>query len=69
MIMAKDKKSANGKNLISGSRVPVAYLIDYVKEGYTVSDFISSYPWISKAKVLKALEEIKAREFTAQYAL
>ena len=65
--MAKTK--LDGKNLIPGTRIPVSYLIDYIKEGYTVSDFVSSYPWVSRAKILRALDEIKAREFTAQYAL
>lgn len=63
------KELPNKANLVPGSKVPVAFLIDYFKEGYSVSDFISSYPWIDKKDVDKALEEIKKREFTSSYAL
>jgi uncharacterized protein (DUF433 family) len=56
-------------NLIPKSRVPIAYLLDYIKEGYSISDFLASYPWITKKDVGKALDEIKTREFTARYAL
>lgn len=57
------------KNLIPRSKVPISYLLDYIKEGLTISDFISSYPWLRRKNVEKAIEEIKKREFTSQYAL
>ncbi|OGE65106.1 hypothetical protein A3I48_02500 [Candidatus Daviesbacteria bacterium RIFCSPLOWO2_02_FULL_36_7] len=56
------------KNLVPKSRIPIAYLLDYIKEGLTISDFLSSYPWIKKKDVEQALEEIKKREFTSRYA-
>ena len=57
------------KNLVPGSRVPIMYLIDYIKEGYTIADFLSAYPWIRRTNVVKALDEIKKREFSSGYAL
>lgn len=64
------KKSTIVKaNLIPKSRIPIAYLIDYIKEGYSISDFLASYPWIKRNNIEKALDEIKTREFTARYAL
>ena len=64
------KKTISAKtNLIPKSNIPIAYLFDYIKENYNVSDFIASYPWLKKKDVEKALDEIKAREFTARYAL
>ena len=57
------------KNLVPGSKIPIAYLIDYLKEGYSISDFISSYPWVKESSIKKALDEIKSREFTAANAL
>lgn len=56
-------------NLIPKSRIPIVYLLDHIKEGYSISGFFASYPWIKKKDVEKALDEIKAREFTARYAL
>ena len=61
-------KMSNKKNLVPKSRIPISYLLDYIKEGLTISEFIASYPWIKKKDVEKALEEIKKREFTSQYA-
>ncbi|MBI4096324.1 MAG: DUF433 domain-containing protein [Candidatus Levybacteria bacterium] len=64
------KESALEKaNLIPKSRIPISYLLDYIKEGYSISDFLASYPWIKKNNVKKAIDEIKTREFTARYAL
>lgn len=63
------KEQSQNENLVPGSKVPVSYLLDYFKEGYSISDFLASYPWISKSNVEKALEEIKKREFTAKHAL
>lgn len=63
------KKETTKKNLVPGSRIPIAFLLDYLKEGYSVTDFITSYPWIKEENIKKALDEIKKREFTAGYAL
>lgn len=63
------KRTSVKKNLVPKSRIPISYLLDYIKEGLAISDFIASYPWIKRKDVEKALEEIKKREFTSQYAL
>lgn len=60
-------KSAK-KKLVPGSKVPIAYLIDYLTEGYSISDFIVSYPWIKESNVKKVLNEIKS-ELSPQHAL
>jgi len=63
------KKKTTNKNLVPKSRIPIAYLLDYVKKGFTVSDFIASYPWLKRKNIEKALDEIKKREFTVSNAL
>ena len=62
------KSNNNVKNLIKGSKVPITYLIDYIKDGYSVTDFQSAYPWIKRQQIETALEEIKHRDFGSQYA-
>lgn len=57
------------KSLIPGSKVPIAYLLDYLKENYSISEFVTSYPWIKEENVKKALDEIKTREFSMKHAL
>jgi len=65
----KVSRTAYKKNLVPGSKVPIAYLLDYLKENYSISDFIASYPWIKEANVKKALDEVKTREFSVKHAL
>lgn len=62
-------RTAPEENLIKGSKIPIAFLLDYLKEGYTIYDFISAYPWVKKEKVEKALDEVKKRDFAARHAL
>ena len=62
-------KTLPKKDLVPGSKIPITYLLDYVKEGYSVTEFVSSYPWVKRSDVEKALDEIKKRDFTSQYAL
>lgn len=57
------------KHLIPKSKIPIAILFDYIKDGYGISDFLASYPWLKRKDVEKALDEIKTREFTSRYAL
>ena len=61
-------KTVEEKDLVPGSKIPIAFLLDYFKEGLSINDFISAYPWVKKAEVTKALEEIKKRDFAARHA-
>ena len=66
-IVPMVKKTAPKRTNIPRSKIPISFLIDYIKEGYSLSDFLSSYPWIKREDTIKALEEIKKREFTSEY--
>lgn len=37
------------------SRVPVYFFLDYIKEGYSISEFQSAYPWIKRNDILAIL--------------
>lgn len=52
---------------IEGSRIPLTLIFDYFMENMTISDFISSYPWIDKKDLKKKLEEVK-KETASKYA-
>lgn len=65
----KNERHKKTKNVIPKSKVPISFLLDYIKEGYSISDFLTNYPWVKRENVEKALEEIKRREFTSSYAL
>ncbi len=49
----KRRKISNKMYFVPGSKIPIAYLIDYIKEGYTLSDFIASYPWLKRTSIEK----------------
>lgn len=63
------KKTIRKMPTVPKSKIPISYLLDYIKEGFTISDFVASYPWLKKKDIEKALEEIKKREFTSSYAV
>lgn len=62
------KKVSTEKKLIPGSRVSLSVLIDYVKEGYSLTEFLSDYPWIRRSDAQKALDELKQKEYPIRYA-
>lgn len=64
------KKLANKpkEDLVRGSRVSISVLIDYIKDGYSLSEFLSDYPWIRRADAQKALDKLKNNEFPPKYA-
>ncbi len=67
--MTKLMKGSLNKNLVPGSRVPITYLLDYLKSGLSISDFVAAYPWVKKTNVEKAINEIKSRDFASANVL
>ena len=63
------KRAIGRMHVVPKSKIPISYLLDYIKEGLTISDFLASYPWLKRKDIEGALEEIKKREFTSSYAI
>jgi len=53
---------------IKGSRIPITYFFNYIKKGYSMSDFLSAYPWIQKKDVINKIDEFEKNEVIAKYA-
>lgn len=53
--------TARHKEYIKGSKVPVIIFFDYIRSGYSLTEFLSAYPWLKRTNVEKTLEEIKAK--------
>lgn len=62
------RKAVAKEKLIPGSKVSISVLIDYIKEGYSIAEFLSDYPWIKRSNVEKALDEVKQTAYPARYA-
>jgi uncharacterized protein (DUF433 family) len=54
-----------GTPVFAGTRVPVQTLLDYLKGGETIDDFLEGFPTVSREQVLAFLEEAKDRMVAA----
>lgn len=69
MRNVKKAKTPLNEAVVKGSKIPITFLFDYIKAGYTISDFLSAYPWIKKEEVVKKLEKLKDEKVSSKYVL
>lgn len=55
-IVRSDPEILGGTPVFEGTRVPVRNLIDYLEAGDSLEDFLRSFPSVSRAQVVAALE-------------
>ncbi|MFM6076866.1 MAG: DUF433 domain-containing protein [Dolichospermum sp.] len=48
----------SGTPVFSGTRVPIQTLLDYLKAGDSIDDFLDGFPTVSKEQVITFLEEV-----------
>ena len=46
-----------GTPVFTGTRVPIQTLLDYLKAGESIDDFLDGFPSVSRAQVIALLEE------------
>jgi uncharacterized protein (DUF433 family) len=46
-----------GAPVFAGTRVPVQTLIDYIKGGESIDDFLKGFPTVTRDQVINFLEE------------
>ena len=49
----------SGTPVFAGTRVPVQTLVDYIKGGDTIDDFLEGFPTVKKRQVIAILEHLK----------
>lgn len=49
----------HGTPCFRGTRVPFQNLIDYLEGGYSLDEFLSQFPTVSRDQAVQALEEAK----------
>ncbi len=47
-----------GTPVFRGTRVPIETLLDYLKAGESIDDFLDGFPSVSREQVIDLLEEI-----------
>ncbi|MBW4633883.1 MAG: DUF433 domain-containing protein [Iphinoe sp. HA4291-MV1] len=50
-----------GTPVFTGTRVPVQTLLDYLKSGESIDDFLDGFPTVSREQVIAVLEEAGKR--------
>lgn len=55
-----DPETLGGTPVFVGTRVPLQALIDYIRGGHTLSDFLDDFPTVSNAQAVAALEQVNA---------
>lgn len=56
-IVTASKDIMGGTPVFAGTRVPIQTLIDYLKSGETIDDFLEGFPTVSREQVVRFLEE------------
>ena len=47
--------------MFAGTRVPVQTLLDYLKAGESIDDFVTGFPSVKREQVIAFLEDAKDR--------
>lgn len=57
-IVEINEEVLNGTPVIKGSRIPVYFVLDYLKNGYTVNEIAQTFPSIGEDRIRKLLANI-----------
>jgi len=58
-LISQSKDILSGAPVFAGTRVPVQALIDYLKGGSRLDDFLEQYPTVTRAQAEGVLELLK----------
>ena len=58
-IISSSPDVMGGTPVFAGTRVPVQTLIDYLKGGESIDDFLDGFPTVGKQQIIAFLEEAK----------
>jgi uncharacterized protein (DUF433 family) len=58
-LVTRSKDILGGTPVFGGTRVPVKTLIDYLKHGHSLEEFLADFPTVSKQQAEAALEIAK----------
>jgi uncharacterized protein (DUF433 family) len=56
-IISVSPEIMSGTPVFTGTRVPVQTLLDYLKAGETIDDFLDGFPTVTREQVIALLEE------------
>ena len=56
-IISASPEIMGGTPVFAGTRVPVQTLLDYLKAGESIDDFLDGFPTVTREQVIALLEE------------
>jgi uncharacterized protein (DUF433 family) len=57
LMISVSPEVMGGTPVFSGTRVPVQTLMDYLKAGESIDDFLEGFPTVTREQVIGLLEE------------
>ncbi len=57
LIISASPEVMGGTPVFAGTRVPVQTLLDYLKAGESIDDFLDGFPTVTREQVIALLEE------------
>jgi uncharacterized protein (DUF433 family) len=57
LIISVSPDVMSGTPVFTGTRVPVQTLLDYLKAGESIDDFLDGFPTVTREQVIAFLEE------------
>ncbi|MGB3669773.1 MAG: DUF433 domain-containing protein [Phormidesmis sp.] len=57
LIISISPNVMSGTPVFTGTRVPIQTLLDYLKAGESIDDFLDGFPTVTRAQVIALLEE------------
>ncbi|MFM2060354.1 MAG: hypothetical protein RLZZ507_24 [Cyanobacteriota bacterium] len=58
-IISVSPEVMSGTPVFTGTRVPIHTLLDYLKAGDSIDDFLEGFPTVTKDQVITFLEEVE----------
>jgi uncharacterized protein (DUF433 family) len=55
-IVSRNPEVVSGALVFTGTRVPAQTLVDYLKAGHTLDDFLDGFPGVSREQAVTYLE-------------
>jgi uncharacterized protein (DUF433 family) len=53
-----DPEILGGVPVFAGTRVPFQTLMDYLKEGHNLAEFLADFPTVTRKQAMEALEQL-----------
>jgi uncharacterized protein (DUF433 family) len=58
-LIVRDKEILGGIPVVAGTRVPVRTLLDYLKAGQPLNDFLDDFPTVNREQALELLQWVE----------